>query len=368
MTKARWTTTSASATSASTACRSRMSPGRHSAFSQPNALGVEGAPRHPDHPVDLGRPLQRRHEGLSQLPGRSGDGDGQHRAHSRRRGGAGASSRTLNFFTAGVGSVLPAASIARTLKTCLPGFSPLYFFGERQVLNGLRSSLHWKVEPASVEVNLNFAVRRLELRLRALGDLGLRRRCVRGICRAAAATAFSFFFRFFGRPARSSAPARRSRRWCWSEARRYWSPREGSAGLHSGPRRQFPGAAAVGRRPADERFDFARRGVFLRNTRTDAPGRRRAADRRRRRRGDRRRLDPVVGALGCPGVGATEVDERADVVDAVVAGDLVVAVFEVRDFDRRASAFGDRVLFAERAADQVPGRRKFAFVDSVSGS
>src|SRR5262245_44879870 len=67
--------------------------------------------------------------------------------------------RTLNRFTAGVGSTLPAGSIARTLKTCLPGLRRLYFFGDLQVLNGFRSSLHWKVEPASFETNLNLTVR-----------------------------------------------------------------------------------------------------------------------------------------------------------------------------------------------------------------
>ena len=67
--------------------------------------------------------------------------------------------RTLNRFTAGVGSTLPAGSIARTLKTCLPGFRRVSFFGDRHPLNGLRSSLHWKVDPASLETNLNLTVR-----------------------------------------------------------------------------------------------------------------------------------------------------------------------------------------------------------------
>ena len=64
----------------------------------------------------------------------------------------------MNFLFAGVGSTLPASSIARTLKTCLPGFSFLYFFGDLHGLNGFLSSLHSKLEPASLEENLNLAV------------------------------------------------------------------------------------------------------------------------------------------------------------------------------------------------------------------
>ena len=64
----------------------------------------------------------------------------------------------MNFFVAGLGSALPALSIARTLKTCLPGFSFLYFFGDLHGLNGFLSSLHSKVEPASLEENLNLTV------------------------------------------------------------------------------------------------------------------------------------------------------------------------------------------------------------------
>jgi hypothetical protein len=66
--------------------------------------------------------------------------------------------RTVNLRLAGVGSALPAELIARTLKTCLPTFSPLYFFGDLHFLNLPLSSLHWKVDPLTLEVNLKVAV------------------------------------------------------------------------------------------------------------------------------------------------------------------------------------------------------------------
>ncbi len=64
----------------------------------------------------------------------------------------------MNFLLAGVGSTLPATSTARTLKTCLPGFSFLYVFGDLHRLNDFLSSLHSKLEPFSLEENLNLAV------------------------------------------------------------------------------------------------------------------------------------------------------------------------------------------------------------------
>ena len=44
---------------------------------------------------------------------------------------------TLNLSLAGVGSVLAAASVARTLNLCLPRFNRLYFFGDVQGLRFL---------------------------------------------------------------------------------------------------------------------------------------------------------------------------------------------------------------------------------------
>jgi len=64
----------------------------------------------------------------------------------------------LNLSLAGEESVLPAASVARTLNLCLPFFSRLYFLGDLQGLNGFLSSLHSKLEPGSEEVNLNLTV------------------------------------------------------------------------------------------------------------------------------------------------------------------------------------------------------------------
>ncbi len=49
---------------------------------------------------------------------------------------------TLNLALAGVGSVLPAASVAATSKRCLPGFSFFSFSGGAHFLTFLPSSLH----------------------------------------------------------------------------------------------------------------------------------------------------------------------------------------------------------------------------------
>ena len=44
------------------------------------------------------------------------------------------------------------------MKTCLPGFKPLYFFGDLQGLNFFLSSLHSNFTPLLVEENLNLTV------------------------------------------------------------------------------------------------------------------------------------------------------------------------------------------------------------------
>ena len=62
-------------------------------------------------------------------------------------------STTLNLSLASVGSVLPAGSVARTFRVCLPGLT-WKVLRVAQALNFLLSSLHWKVEPASSESNL----------------------------------------------------------------------------------------------------------------------------------------------------------------------------------------------------------------------
>ena len=64
---------------------------------------------------------------------------------------------TLNLYFAGVWSGLPAVSVAKTWNLCLPGSRPLYFAFEVQTSNAPLSSLHSNVEPASLELNLNFA-------------------------------------------------------------------------------------------------------------------------------------------------------------------------------------------------------------------
>ena len=48
---------------------------------------VEGAPRHADHPLDLGRALQGGDERPADLPGRAGDCDGQHAINSPESAG-----------------------------------------------------------------------------------------------------------------------------------------------------------------------------------------------------------------------------------------------------------------------------------------
>ena len=63
----------------------------------------------------------------------------------------------MNFALAGVGSTLPAASVARTLNTCLPGSRCLYFFGDVQLRHFFLSSLQRNVDRFSEERNLNLA-------------------------------------------------------------------------------------------------------------------------------------------------------------------------------------------------------------------
>jgi hypothetical protein len=55
---------------------------------------------------------------------------------------------------AGDGSTLPSASIARTCHVCVPG-PMIVLFGERQPRQMSLSSLHSKLPPGSVEVNVN---------------------------------------------------------------------------------------------------------------------------------------------------------------------------------------------------------------------
>ena len=59
---------------------------------------------------------------------------------------------------AGVGSVLPAGSVARTWKVWLPLTKPLYVVGLVQEVKALPSWLQANVLPGSVAVNANVAL------------------------------------------------------------------------------------------------------------------------------------------------------------------------------------------------------------------
>jgi hypothetical protein len=68
----------------------------------------------------------------------------------------------LNLIIAEVVPTLPAASIARTRKACLPG-STLYLAGDSHGPKVLFPSLHWNVAFGSVAENLNLTLRLLDL-------------------------------------------------------------------------------------------------------------------------------------------------------------------------------------------------------------
>ena len=56
---------------------------------------------------------------------------------------------TVHVERAGVRSTLPAGSVARTPKLCVPSARPSYSAGELQVANGAASSEHSKLAPGS---------------------------------------------------------------------------------------------------------------------------------------------------------------------------------------------------------------------------
>ena len=66
---------------------------------------------------------------------------------------------TVKSREAGVGSVLPAVSVARTSKVWAPSVSAAVVCGEVQVAKAPPSMRHSKVEPVSVESNENVGVR-----------------------------------------------------------------------------------------------------------------------------------------------------------------------------------------------------------------
>ena len=65
---------------------------------------------------------------------------------------------TVKLRVAGVGSVLPAESVARTENVCRPSGSALYATPETQAVNGAPSRLQANVEPVSVELKPNEAL------------------------------------------------------------------------------------------------------------------------------------------------------------------------------------------------------------------
>jgi hypothetical protein len=64
---------------------------------------------------------------------------------------------TVHVKTAGVGSVFPAGSVARTWNVWLPSTRLEYALGLVQAPNPPPSSWHWKELPASVDVKLKLA-------------------------------------------------------------------------------------------------------------------------------------------------------------------------------------------------------------------
>ena len=71
---------------------------------------------------------------------------------------SGGGTLTVHVWLAGVGSVLPAASVARTSKVWDPFARLEYDAGEMQAPQAPASSRHWNVEPSSLEVNEKLAV------------------------------------------------------------------------------------------------------------------------------------------------------------------------------------------------------------------
>jgi hypothetical protein len=65
---------------------------------------------------------------------------------------------TVRVRTAGVSSVLPLASVARTRISCDPTPKPVYWRGDVQEVNVAWSSEHSNVEPDSLEGNPNVAL------------------------------------------------------------------------------------------------------------------------------------------------------------------------------------------------------------------
>ena len=72
---------------------------------------------------------------------------------------------TVNARVAGVASVLPAASVARTETLCAPSASAVVVHGLVQLAHAAESSWHWNVDPLSLEVKAKVGVCRWSCRL-----------------------------------------------------------------------------------------------------------------------------------------------------------------------------------------------------------
>ena len=92
----------------------------------------------------------------------------------------GSATTTVHDHVAGVWSVLPAGSVARTSKVCGPAESPERVAGDVQPAQSPSSRRHSKLEPASLEENSNLADVRVRRRRWAGGDRRLGRRVSAG--------------------------------------------------------------------------------------------------------------------------------------------------------------------------------------------
>ena len=72
--------------------------------------------------------------------------------------GAGGGASIVQRQSAGVASTLPAASVARTSKTCSPGARPLYAAGELHAAHVAPSRRQANVAPDSLAENANDAL------------------------------------------------------------------------------------------------------------------------------------------------------------------------------------------------------------------
>ena len=92
--------------------------------------------------------------------------------------GQAADVETVQVWVAGVGSVLPAGSVARTRKVWEPWVSPVYWRGEVHAVKAAPSRAHSNVDPVSSAVKVKRRRGAGGRVGRAAVDRGLRRRVV----------------------------------------------------------------------------------------------------------------------------------------------------------------------------------------------